>query len=167
MTAGWRSNTPTSPKAITAVNVQAHIDLAEKMENLPDSTGHGTLEVNAPDFSKLPVKLPMAMTGSLHVGGDFTLVGGKFGTALKGHVQALSIPEQHVSVRGVDFALESSKVIRRTPPPRRPPPARPRRRTIPFIRDCKRASPPTWTASSTPITRLTASSSRSPAMRPP
>ncbi len=51
------------------------------------------------------------MTGSLHVGGDFTLAGGKFSTALKGHVQALSIPAQHVSVRGVDFALESSKAI--------------------------------------------------------
>ena len=102
------------------VNVQAHIDLADKMENLPDSTGHGTLEINAPDFAKLPVKLPVAMTGSLHVGGDFTLAGGKFGTALKGHVQALSIPEQHVSVRGVDFALESSKVIPKdatAPPP--------------------------------------------------
>ena len=93
------------------VNVQAHIDLAEKMENLPDSTGHGTLEINAPDFAKLPVKLPVAMTGSLHAGGDFNLAGGKFATALKGHVQALSIPEQHVSVRGVDFEVDASKVI--------------------------------------------------------
>ena len=39
------------------------------------------------------------------------MAGGKFGTGLKGHVQALSIPAQHLSVRGVDFAVDSSKVI--------------------------------------------------------
>ena len=93
------------------VAVRAHIDLAEKMEDLPNSVGHGTIEVNAPDFSKLPVKLPIEMTGSLHTGGDFTLAGGKFSTSIKGHVQALSIPSQRASVAGVDFALDTSKVL--------------------------------------------------------
>ena len=93
------------------VAVRAHLDLADTMADLPNSNGRGTLEINAPDFAKLPVKLPVAMTGALHVGGDFTLAGAKFGTALKGHVQSLAIPAQQVSVTGVDFAVDVSKTI--------------------------------------------------------
>ena len=32
------------------VALRAHIDLASKMDDLPQSTGRGTLEINAPDF---------------------------------------------------------------------------------------------------------------------
>ncbi len=93
------------------VALSANLILADKMSDLPRSTGHGTLEVNAPDFTKLPVKLPLEIHGGLHAGGDFTLADGKLSTTLKGHVQALNIPAQRVSVAGMDFAFDTAKVL--------------------------------------------------------
>ena len=90
---------------------QATITLADRMADLPRSNGHGTLEINAPDFRKLPVKLPMEVDGGLHAGGDFTLADGKLSTTLKGHVQSLVIPAQQVSVAGIDLALDTAKVL--------------------------------------------------------
>ena len=89
----------------------ASITLADSMADLPRSTGHGTLEITAPDFTKLPVKLPLEIDGGLHAGGDLTLADGKLSTTLKGHVQALAIPSQRVSVAGMDFALDTAKVL--------------------------------------------------------
>ena len=93
------------------VAATANIVLAENMADLPKSDGHGTLSLSVPDFSKLPVKLPMEITGSLTAGGDFTLRDGKFSESLKGHVQSLAIPAQKVAVTSADFALDSSKVL--------------------------------------------------------
>ncbi len=89
----------------------ANITLPDKMADLPRSNGHGTLEINAPDFTKLPVKLPQEIHGGLHAGGDFTLADGKLSTTLKGHVQSLAIPAQRVTVAGIDLALDTSKVL--------------------------------------------------------
>ncbi len=93
------------------VAATANIVLAENMADLPKSDGHGTISISAPDFAKLPVKLPVEMAGSLQAGGDFTLHGGKFSETLKGHVQDFAIPAQKVAVTSVDFALDSGKVL--------------------------------------------------------
>ena len=93
------------------VAVDAKIFLADTMANLPQSTGHGTLDVSVPDFTKLPIKLPQEITGGLKASGDFGLKGGTVTTNLKGHVQSLTIPAQKVGVDSVDFALDASKVL--------------------------------------------------------
>ena len=96
---------------VNRANAMAHIVLAENMADLPKSDGRGTISISAPDFSKLPAKLPVEMTGSLQAGGNFTLHGGKFSETLKGRVQSFAIPAQHVTVNTVDFALDSGKVL--------------------------------------------------------
>ena len=89
----------------------AQVELAEKMENLVRSTGHGTLEIDAPDFTKLPVKLPQEIDGSLHAGGDFTLAGGKLATTLKARVRNLGLPAQKAVVSNIDLSLDTTKVL--------------------------------------------------------
>ena len=81
------------------------------MEDLPRSDGHGTLEIDAPDFTKLPVKLPQEIDGSLHANGEFTLAGGKLVTTLKARVQNLGLPAQKAVVSSIDLAFDSSKVL--------------------------------------------------------
>ena len=93
------------------VAVDAKIFLADTMANLPQSTGHGTLDVSVPDFTKLPIHLPQEITGGLKANGDFGLKGGTLTTDLKGHVQSLTIPAQKLGVDSVDFALDASKVL--------------------------------------------------------
>ena len=96
---------------VNTVNTTARIVLANNMADLPKSDGRGTVAISAPDFSRLPVKLPVEMAGSLKAGGDFTLHGGKFSETLKGHVQDFAIPAQRVAVGTVDFALDSGKIL--------------------------------------------------------
>ena len=93
------------------VAVDAKIFLADKMANLPQSTGHGTLDIAIPDFTNLPIKLPQEVTGGLKSNGEFGLKNGTLTTRLKGHVQALTIPAQRVGVDTLDFALDASKVL--------------------------------------------------------
>jgi autotransporter translocation and assembly factor TamB len=113
------------------VALRAQIDLAAKMEDLPRSTGHGTLRIAAPDFTKLPVKLPLEIDGALTSGGDFQLADGKFNANLKGHIADLRIPDKKASVNGVDFGVELTKTLPAgaTAPPMAPnappPPAQP------------------------------------------
>ena len=93
------------------VAVDAKIFLADTMANLPQSTGHGTLDVSVPDFTRLPIKLPQEITGGLKTSGDFGLKGGTLTTSLKGHIQSLTIPAQKVGVDTVNIALDTSKVL--------------------------------------------------------
>lgn len=93
------------------VALAARIFLTDQMADLPKATGRGTLEIAAPDFTKLPVKLPQEITGGLKAGGDFALKDGRLSTKLKGHVQALAIPAQRLAVDSLDFALDNTKVL--------------------------------------------------------
>ena len=93
------------------VALDAKIFLADSMATLPQSTGHGTLDIAIPDFTNLPIKLPQVVTGGLRSSGEFGLKNGTLTTNLKGHVQALTIPAQRVGVDTVDFALDASKVL--------------------------------------------------------
>ncbi len=93
------------------IALAAKIFLSDRMADLPKSNGRGTLEIAAPDFTKLPVKLPQEITGGLKAGGDFALKDGKLSTTLKGHVQSLAIPAQRVAVDTIDFALDNAKVL--------------------------------------------------------
>ncbi len=93
------------------VAVRAQIALPAQMADLPRSTGHGTVEIVAPDFAKLPVKLPQELGGALTSSGDFSLADGKVKANLKGHVQDLNVPAQKATISGVDFAVELTKVL--------------------------------------------------------
>jgi autotransporter translocation and assembly factor TamB len=93
------------------VAARAQIELAAKMEDLPQSTGKGTLEIAAPDFNKLPVKLPLEIDGALTSGGDFTLRDGKLTANLKGHIQDLRVPSKKAAIAGVDFGAEVTKAL--------------------------------------------------------
>jgi autotransporter translocation and assembly factor TamB len=93
------------------VAARAQIALATKMEDLPQSTGRGTLQIAAPDFTKLPVKLPMEIDGALTSGGDFTLGNGKLTANLKGHIQDLRVPSKEAAVTSVDFGAEVTKAL--------------------------------------------------------
>ncbi len=93
------------------ITSRAHVVLTDTMENLVRSDGHGTLEISAPDFNKLPVKLPQQIDGSLHANGDFTLSGGKLATTLKAHVQSLGLPAQKAVVSNIDLAFDTTKVL--------------------------------------------------------
>ena len=104
------------------MGLTATAELPAKMEDLPQSTARGKLNVAVPDFTKLPVKMSTEIAGALRVGGDFALAGGKFSTSLKGHVQALNVPAQQAAVSGIDFALDASKVL---PPDATAPPPTP------------------------------------------
>jgi autotransporter translocation and assembly factor TamB len=93
------------------VALRAQVDLASKMEDLPRSSGRGTLQIAAPDFTRLPFKLPLEVDGALTSGGDFTLADGKFTANLKGHVQDVRVPAKEAAVAGVDFGVELTKAL--------------------------------------------------------
>ena len=98
-------------QGVNRIVSRAHVTLTEKMEDLPRSDGRGTLEIDAPDFTKLPVKLPQEIDGSLHANGEFTLSGGKLVTTLKARVQNLGLPAQKAIVSNIDLAFDTTKVL--------------------------------------------------------
>ena len=139
------------------VAVRAQIELPAKMEDLPQSTGRGTVEIAAPNFAELPVKLPMEIDGALRSGGDFSLAGGKVTANLKGHVQDLRVPQDKASIDGVDFGVELTKML---PAGATAAPAAPNEPTAPqpsrFSTACRRMSPRRLTRFSTAIIASTA-----------
>ena len=93
------------------VSLTATSDLPARMEDLPQTVGHGALTIAAPDFAQLPVKLSAPIGGSFQAGGDFALGGGKFSANLKGGVKGLSLPQQEAAVASIDFAVEVAKAL--------------------------------------------------------
>ena len=90
---------------------RAHVVLTERMDDLVRSEGRGTLEVDAPDFTKLPVKLPQEIRGALHANDEFTLSGGKVTSLLKARVQNLAVPAQRAAVSSLDLVADTTKVL--------------------------------------------------------
>ena len=116
------------------VALRAKVNLPAQMADLVRATGQGNLRIAVPDFSRLPVALPVELAGSLNAGGDFTLADGTFKLdSFKGHVQSLAATGATGERRLARFrAWMPPRRSRRTRPRRRPLPTRRPRRRIPF-----------------------------------